>query len=497
MPVFRFYFCNLYSLDLASNVSSEMMVCAEKIVSAMRMSGKAKSSGNSCGRTVVSHRAMVHYFLEKSKNAIEYDGGWNSSCIYHGRKGRAQSATTGHAYQSNTADSTATTTSSSIGESQYPSSWYHEDGRLMIKNLSKEELVAWCQSIGEDEKRAYQLWRWMYSDGCWLQSIDDAPAEHVQNGFGKVFREKFHSMATLDGGLELAERVTASDGTIKLGFRVTHGPAVGSTIETVLIPVVRERGSKERITLCVSSQIGCNMGCKFCFTGTMGLWGNLTPGQIVEQAVAAKRYYYQEHHALSVTNVVYMGLGEPFDNLEAVMASIDTLLDHHGLHFSHNKVTVSTVGLIPEMKRFLETSKASLAVSLHGATDEVRSSIVPVNKRYPLKDVVSTLKDYFPEGEKKASHVLIEYTMMEGVNDSPEQAEELLKVLEGVKCKINLIVFNPHEGTVYRESPQENVDTFRDILIRGGRVVTVRQSRGEDSMAACGQLGEGKGRRVR
>ncbi|KAI8107234.1 hypothetical protein M9434_001877 [Picochlorum sp. BPE23] len=439
---------------------------------------------------------MVHSFPEKSKNVIDYEGGWNPFCIYHGRKGtkgRAQSAMT--AYQSNTADSTAT--SSSIGDIQYPSSWYNADGRLMIKNLSKEELVAWCQSIGEDEKRAYQLWRWMYSDGCWLQNIDDAPAEHVQNGFGKSFREKFHSMATLDGGLELAESVTASDGTVKLGFRVTHGSAVGSTIETVLIPVVREHGSKERITLCVSSQIGCNMGCKFCFTGTMGLWGNLTPGQIVEQAVAAKRYYYQEHQALSVTNVVYMGLGEPFDNLEAVMASIETLLDHHGLHFSHNKVTVSTVGLIPEMKRFLETSKASLAVSLHGATDEVRSSIVPVNKRYPLKDVVSTLKDYFPEGEKKASHVLIEYTMMEGVNDSPEQAEELLKVLEGVKCKINLIVFNPHEGTVYRESPKENVDTFRDILIRGGRVVTVRQSRGEDSMAACGQLGEGKGKRMR
>ncbi len=149
------------------------------------------------------------------------------------------------------------------------------------------------------------------------------------------------------------------------------------------------------------------------------------------------------------------------------------------------------------LQKFGQPNILLLNLLLHGATDEVRSSIVPVNKRYPLKQVVSTLRDYFPEEDKKASHVLIEYTMMEGVNDLPEQAEELLKVLEGVKCKINLIVFNPHEGTVYRESPRKNVDTFRDILIRGGRVVTVRESRGEDSMAACGQLGEGRGKRVR
>ena len=402
-------------------------------------------------------------------------------------------------------------TSAAAAENLVPQvDWFHpevprdSDGRILIKNLSKEDLVAFCRDVLEEEfpdKRAFQLWRWMYSDFCWIRDVNEAPADTVQNGFSASFREKFNLVASLDGGLELVEDHMAHDGTVKLVFLLTTGPGKGGKIETVLIPVVREQGSKERITLCVSSQVGCAMGCTFCYTWTMGLLGNLSQGQIVEQVVAARRFHYERfsdteeikgRYVSPITNIVYMGMGEPLDNLPAVTGSIGTVLDHHGLHFSHNKVTVSTVGLVPQMKDLLDTTTVALAVSLHGATDEVRGSIVPVNRRYPLQDLIAALEEYFPIDSKGSPHVLIEYTMMDGVNDRPEDAHALLDLLQHVKCKINLIVFNPHEGTEYSASLQEHVDEFRDILIRGGRVVTVRSSRGEDSMAACGQLGGGK-----
>lgn len=379
-----------------------------------------------------------------------------------------------------------------------------DEGRVLVKNLSRKELEVFCRDVlGEEfpEKRAFQLWRWMYSDFCWIRHIDDAPADKVQNGFSASFRERFNKCASIDGGLELVEERMAGDGTIKLVFLLTHGPGKGGKIETVLIPVVREQGSKERITLCVSSQVGCAMGCTFCYTGTMGLLGNLSRGQIVEQVVAARRYHHERFSGMvsngrryitPITNIVYMGMGEPLDNISAVIGSIDTVLDHHGLHFSHNKVTVSTVGLIPEMKHLIKTTAVALAVSLHGATDDVRGSIVPINRRYPLNELIAVLEEFFPICSKSSPHVLIEYTMMDGINDRMEDACALLEILQRVKCKINLIVFNPHDGTEYSASLQERVDEFREILIRGGRVVTVRSSRGEDSMAACGQLGGGK-----
>lgn len=359
----------------------------------------------------------------------------------------------------------------------------------------------------------------MYADKAWLQDIDDAPASQVQNGFSDSFRDKVRNISTFHGGLEIQDLFQASDGTRKLVFRSTVGPTAGGLVETVIIPITRERGAKDRVTLCVSSQVGCAMGCRFCYTGKMGLMGNLLPGQIVDQVVIARRLMYEEFlgsnnlqdsnrtegddinktrnrsiasYATPITNIVYMGMGEPLDNLEHVITSISTVTDHHGLHFSRNKVTVSTVGLVPEMKELVNRCDVALAVSLHGSTDSVRSSIVPVNNRYPLSELVGALKEMFPEEVRSAPHVLIEYTMIRGVNDRVEDAHALLKLLEGVKCKINLIVFNPHEGTVYEASSDESVEDFRNIMIHGGRVVTVRASRGDDSMAACGQLGDAK-----
>ena len=401
----------------------------------------------------------------------------------------------------------------------------NDENKIIVKNLNLDQLVAFCRDVLNEsypEKRARQLWRWMYSDYTWLRSLSEAGAETTQNGFSKAFRDKFDAVATLDGGLRLVDEYTASDGTIKLVFEMTTGAGKGGRVETVLIPVVREhdskQGAKERITLCVSSQLGCAMGCKFCWTGKLGLLANLSTAQIVEQVVAARRYHYEkfgnrggdgmkahpkasrdgdspkpqesrQRYVTPVTNIVYMGMGEPLDNLEAVIGSLGIVTDHAGLHFSHNKVTVSTVGLVPEMRELLHRTNVALAVSLHGATNDVRGSIVPVNGRYSVEELVKALEELFPITEKKASHVLIEYTMMDGVNDRVQDAEALLHVLRNVKCKINLIVFNPHDGTEYAASADSSVAAFRDVLIRGGRVVTVRASRGDDEAAACGQLG--------
>lgn len=365
----------------------------------------------------------------------------------------------------------------------------------MLKNLTLPELEAWCASIGEDgPRRTMQLWRWMYYDNRWIRGLDDAPAP-VQNGFSAAFREKLAPLATLDAGLELQSLHAAADGTLKLVFKLRSGPAAGGQVETVLIPIVREQGSKPRITLCVSSQVGCAMNCQFCYTGRMGLQGNLTPGQIVEQMVAARRLLWEEdvaagaaRHITPVTNVVYMGMGEPMHNLDAVLPSVEILCHPMGLHLSAAKITVSTVGLLPEMRRFVASSRAVLAVSLHATTDEVRDWVCPINRRYPLAELISMLEELFPRHDK-SGHVLIEYTMLRGVNDALEDAARLLALTARVRCKVNLIVFNPHPGSPFQPSTPEQVQAFRSALIQGGHVATVRNSRGDDEMAACGQLG--------
>ena len=384
---------------------------------------------------------------------------------------------------------------------EFPASYYDKTGKLMLKCLTLPELQDWCESIGEDpSKRAIQIWRWMYYDRQWIRSLDDAAAGKITNGFSAVFRNKVKDIATLDGGLEIVSMHRASDGTRKIIFKLTAGSGSGGQVETVLIPIVREAGTKERVTLCVSSQVGCAMACQFCYTGRMGLLGNLTPGQIVEQIVVARRILYEEdlaipdapRHVTPITNIVFMGMGEPMDNLDAVLSSIDIMTEPLGLHLSYNKVCVSTVGLVDKIKKFAASSKAVLAVSLHAATDEVRDSIVPVNKRFPLADLIGTLEELFPKNkaaERHGHHVLIEYTMLDGINDRIQDSQALIHLLRNVRCKINLIVFNPHDGTPFAPSTTESVLAFRNELIQGGHVTTVRSSRGDDQMAACGQLG--------
>ncbi|KAJ9526768.1 hypothetical protein QJQ45_017480 [Haematococcus lacustris] len=446
--------------------------------------------------------------------------------------------------------------------------------------------------------RALQLWRLMYSDRHWIRSMEETFG--CQGGLSRAFLDKAGPVATVDGGLELQHVVRARDGTRKMVFRLCGGGAAGrcwGVIETVLIPVVREAGQRQRITLCVSTQVGCAMNCQFCLTGRMGLRGNLTTAQIVEQVVEARRFLAAEQDSTPLTNLVFMGMGEPLHNLEAVVDSINIMSSALGLHLSHNKITVSTVGLVPEIMSLVPRCRAQLAVSLHATTDEVRDWIVPVNRRYPLHCLMSTLRTLFPspppppatalqpdlppidtpqpklsglqprlqqeqgqqqdkegivqnypgislrqqpgatcqdaapplllppqpqqqqeeEQEEEGSRLvqqqlqgegcgapsasygslLIEYIMLRDVNDSLEDAARLVELLAGINAKVNLICFNPHSGTLFLPSLPEAVAAFRSVLIQAGRVCTIRSSRGDDEMAACGQLGPDQGQTLR
>nr|DAD30962.1 TPA_asm: hypothetical protein HUJ06_009813 [Nelumbo nucifera] len=255
----------------------------------------------------------------------------------------------------------------------------------------------------------------------------------------------------------------------------------GLGIETVVIPC---KGG--RTTVCVSSQVGCAMNCQFCYTGRMGLRRHLTAAEIVEQAVFARRLLSSE--VGSITNVVFMGMGEPLHNIENVIKAADIMVDEHGLHFSPRKVTVSTSGLVPQLKRFLHESNCALAVSLNATTDEVRNWIMPINRKYNLGVLLETLRE-----ELRFKHnykVLFEYVMLAGVNDSIEDARKLIDLVQGIPCKINLISFNAHSGSEFRPTSEEKMMEFRNVLAEAGCVVFLRLSRGDDKMAACGQLGK-------
>ncbi|EFJ41566.1 hypothetical protein VOLCADRAFT_42666, partial [Volvox carteri f. nagariensis] len=288
------------------------------------------------------------------------------------------------------------------------------------------------------------------------------------------------------GGLRLSQVARAADGTRKLVFTLTEGEAAGGSVETVLIPIVRQQGLRDRLTICVSSQVGCAMNCQFCYTGRMGLLGNLTTAQIVEQVVEARRFLAQEGERTQLTNLVFMGMGEPLHNTEAVLAAADIVSHYLGLHISHNKVTISTVGLVPEMRSVVARSRVQMALSLHATTDEVRDWIVPVNRRYDLATLTAALEEL---GNSSSRSLLIEYTMLHGINDTLQDAHRLVAMLARVNCKVNLIMFNPHAGTRFQPSTEEAVTAFRSALVQAGMVCTIRDSRGDDEMAACGQLG--------
>ncbi|KAJ4960475.1 hypothetical protein NE237_020385 [Protea cynaroides] len=342
--------------------------------------------------------------------------------------------------------------------------------KVLLKGMKYAELENWVKSHGYRPGQALMLWKRLYGNNIWAHCVDEL------EGLNKDFQKMLGVFAEFKA-LSLKEILTAADGTRKILFNLDDG----LVIETVVIPCKRGR-----TTVCVSSQVGCAMNCQFCYTGRMGLRRHLTAAEIVEQAVFARRLLSGEIG--SITNVVFMGMGEPLHNVENVIKAADIMVDEQGLHFSPRKVTISTSGLVPQMRRFLYESNCELAVSLNATTDEVRNWIMPINRKYNLGMLLGTLRE-----ELRVKHnykVLFEYVMLAGVNDSIEDAKRLISLIQDIPCKINLITFNPHCGSQFKPTSEEKIIDFRNVLAEAGCVVFLRPSRGDDQMAACGQLGK-------
>jgi 23S rRNA (adenine2503-C2)-methyltransferase len=329
------------------------------------------------------------------------------------------------------------------------------------------ELEELAVELGASRYRGRQLATWIYRKGVMdLDAMTDLPRE---------FRAALAERAVV--ALPEVERITPSqDGSRKLVLRLADDRRVSA----VLMP------DEERITLCLSTQVGCGYGCAFCLTGTMGLERNLTADEIVGQLLAANRLLEPGQR---VTHLVFMGMGEPLANLAAVVKSIRIMIDARlGIGYSPRRITVSTVGLVSGIERLgRENLKVNLAVSLHAATDETRGQLMPVNRSWNLAALMEAVRRY-PLAPRQ--RVFFEYVMLDGVNDSVQDAEQLARVLRGIKAKVNLIPFNDWEGSSFRRPPLARILAFQGILLNAGITTTVRWSKGEDIGAACGQLRE-------
>ena len=339
-----------------------------------------------------------------------------------------------------------------------------------ILDHSRTELEAWCDTAGVPRYRAAQIATWLYRHGVRdFAAMTNLPAE-VRTGLTAAFRI---------GLPELVHVSRSFDGTRKLLLRL----ADGATVEGVLIP------DEDRLTLCVSTQVGCAMGCGFCATATLGLGRHLRRGEIVGQFLVARSLVADELEAHGgperISNMVFMGMGEPLHNYEGTVGAIETLTSDWGVDFSHRRITVSTVGLLPEMQRLLADTQVNLAVSLTAIDQDVRRTIMPVSKKYPVEDLLATCRA-LPLPRRK--RITFEYVMLAGVNDAPAQAKALARALTGIRCKVNLIPFNPFPGAAFGRSDDVTVAKFQDALRNAGIHATVRESRGPDIAAACGQL---------
>jgi 23S rRNA (adenine2503-C2)-methyltransferase len=340
--------------------------------------------------------------------------------------------------------------------------------RTNLLGLTRSGLEAFVVAMGEKPFRARQLFKWIYK-----RAVGDFDA---MTDLGKDFRRRLAEVAELRTPAILGTQVSA-DGTRKWVLRFEGGQA----IEVVFIP---EPG---RGTLCISSQVGCQMDCGFCATGAQGFNRNLSTAEIVGQVWLANRELgYSPDGDRVITNVVFMGMGEPLANYRNVVPAAEIMMDDLGLDLSRRRVTISTSGLVPQMYRIADETNVALAVSLHAPNDELRSEIVPINRRHPIKDLLDACWHYVEK--QNARGVTFAYVMLDGYNDRPEHARELVQLLHGHPAKVNLIPFNPFPGTRFERSSDAAVERFRDILIKGGVMATIRRTRGDDIDAACGQL---------
>ncbi len=342
-----------------------------------------------------------------------------------------------------------------------------------LLDFDLEGLVEWCGQLGEKRFRATQLFRWIHQKGV---------SDFAQmSDLAKSLREKLSAQAVVQP-LPVVEQHMSSDGTIKWLFDVGDGNAV----ESVFIP------ETDRGTLCVSSQAGCAVGCRFCSTGHQGFSRNLTTGEIMAQLWYAEHFLRKHLNTDEriISNVVMMGMGEPLQNYTALVPALRTMLDDHGYGLSRRRVTVSTSGVVPMMDRLAQDCPVALAVSLHAPNDALRDHLVPLNRKYPLEELMQSCQRYLQFAPR--DFITFEYCMLDGVNDQPEHARQLIELVRrsgpGAWCKFNLIPFNPFPASGLTRSPQAAVLAFARMLNEAGIVTTVRKTRGDDIDAACGQL---------
>jgi 23S rRNA (adenine2503-C2)-methyltransferase len=342
--------------------------------------------------------------------------------------------------------------------------------KVNLLGLDRQALEAFFVQLGEKPFRARQLMKWVYHQGV-------ADFE-LMTDLGKGLREKLKLAAEVRPPEVLTEQLS-EDGTRKWLLRMD----AANNIETVLIP------DNERGTLCISSQVGCAMDCSFCATGKQGFNRNLTAAEIIGQVwMANQKLGAKPGTDRAITNIVFMGMGEPLANYKHVLTAIKVLVDDFGYGLSKRRVTVSTSGLVPTLDKLAEDCDVALAVSLHAPTDALRDVLVPINKVHPIEELMQSCRRYVSAKDHRHVHVTFEYVMLEGVNDSLEHAKQLAQVVKDVPCKVNLIPFNSFPGTEYTRSPQAVIDRFAELLWQKGIVTITRRTRGDDIDAACGQL---------
>ncbi|MGH8378036.1 MAG: 23S rRNA (adenine(2503)-C(2))-methyltransferase RlmN [Gammaproteobacteria bacterium] len=342
--------------------------------------------------------------------------------------------------------------------------------KMNLLGLDRPALEKFFAGLGEKPFRARQVMQWIYH-----RSVADFDA---MTDLGKSLRAKLKECAEVRVPEVISEQ-RSDDGTRKW---LLHMDAANG-IETVFIP------DQERGTLCISSQVGCAMDCSFCATGKQGFNRNLSTAEIVAQVWVANQRLGAVHGVeRAITNIVFMGMGEPLANYKNVLPALHIFLDDFGYGLSKRRVTLSTSGLVPNLNKLAKECDVALAVSLHAPNDALRDVLVPVNKVHPIAELMDACRHYVANQDHSHVHVTFEYVMLEGVNDSLDQARELAELVKDIPCKVNLIPFNPFPGTQYRRSPQDVIDRFAEYLWRRGIVTITRRTRGDDIDAACGQL---------
>lgn len=333
-----------------------------------------------------------------------------------------------------------------------------------IKDLSLQEFEAQLAELNQPAYRAKQIWQWLFQKR--------ATSFSEMTNLSNSLREQLDSSFSISR-LKILRKEESRDGTVKFLF----GLSDGHSIESVLIPETK------RLTLCISTQAGCGFGCAFCATATLGLKRNLKASEILDQILEASRALTSSQR---ITHVVLMGMGEPLANYKETLRALEVMSDtSSGLGISPRRITLSTVGLVPQIRQLMEETRVNLAISLHAPNDDIRGRLMPVNRKYSLQQLMDCCRS-LPIPRRK--RITFEYVLLSGVNDSEQQAVELCEVLKGIRCKVNLIPFNPHPGSEFERPRAAAIERFQNVLRDRGLQINVRRPRGDDIQAACGQL---------